>query len=259
MTYYVNPPPSASRFGFFTCVYCGKTGAKSGYFQKYCDPCAREHKKGKYCAPEPDVARAYTKRARTRTMQTGIAISARHSRSIVAPCEHEPQLEWIVRIGVPFTYAASKNSLYTLSGGDHVALKKGARAFRDGLAFQMKAAIAGQKIVQNKLWVEIFVQKTSHKGDAINVLDSVCDALKIGIGLDDRWFCIRRIDWEIVKHEPMIYVGIGQEAVEDAQACSSCGRILPFSAFGANRSGKNGVGRNCKDCRRGNTNVERAA
>lgn len=102
--------------------------------------------------------------------------------------------------------------------------------------------------MQNRVWLDILVQKPNQRGDAVNFVDLICDAAKSAIGIDDRWFSIRRLDWQIVKDDPKIYIGIGQEDVPAVQACSSCGRLLPFSEFHKNTRLQNGVSRNCKEC-----------
>jgi hypothetical protein len=120
----------------------------------------------------------------------------------------------------------------------------------------MQSALRGRDIKQNKLWIDLFVQKPDARGDAVNLVDLVCDALKKAAGVDDRWFSIRHLDWEIVKVNPQIFVGLGQEEVSDVQACSCCGRLLTFDAFGKRKSNKSGIGRVCYECRR---SVDRGA
>lgn len=58
------------------------------------------------------------------------------------------------------------------------------------------------------------------------------------------------VDWQIVKENPQIYIGVGQEDVGDVMVCSSCGRLLPLSQFPSHHKGQMGVSRNCKDCSR---------
>jgi Holliday junction resolvase RusA-like endonuclease len=150
---------------------------------------------------------------------------------------------------MPFSYAASKNRIYTMRAGGHVAMRRSATEYKDAITLLIQSKLRDIKIRQNKLWVDIFVQKDNHKGDAVNVVDLVCDAVKVAVGLDDRWFSLRRVDWEIVKHDPRLFIGIGQEAVDDVQACSCCGRLLPFPAFNKKASTKIGVERVCRECR----------
>jgi uncharacterized Zn finger protein (UPF0148 family) len=166
-------------------------------------------------------------------------------------------LAWYTQIAVPFSYAGSKNHIYQMTGR-HVTLRSESRAYRQAISLQLKAALRGTQLVQNKVWLSIFVQKPDHRGDAVNVVDLVCDAVKDAIGIDDRWFCIKRLDWEISKTEPSLYIGVGQEVGAPVQACSSCGRLLPFGEFGKKSSNVSGVDRNCSACRSA-TNAKRWA
>jgi hypothetical protein len=238
--------------GQVKCVKCGVVVQRKSPMHRYCEPCSatqdRERKtKWQREHPRKTAPDAYPRR-RSRTLQRGAEINAEQAGSISGG--DEPQLQWLVRVSVPFSYAGSKNHIYNLWGGGHVALRRESKGFRAQISAAIGNAIAGRALVQNKLWVDIHVQKPNHKGDAINFVDLVCDAIKDASGLDDRWYSIRRVDWEVVKTEPMLYVGIGQEFVEDAQVCSSCGRVLPLQMFSSNRSNKRGVARNCKDCSR---------
>ncbi len=160
-------------------------------------------------------------------------------------------LEWLVRIQIPFDWAASKNHIYALRNRGHVALRQEAIAYRDMIGWKIKQALGTQRVINNKVWIDIFIQKPNQKGDAVNFVDLICDSIKRVIGVDDRWYSLRRVDWEIAKHDPRIFIGIGQEAVVDAIACSSCGRLLPLDAFPRNRNSAIGVSRNCRECRRG--------
>ena len=77
----------------------------------------------------------------------------------------------------------------------------------------------------------------------------MCDAIKKAIKIDDRWFCIRRLDWEIIKTNPKLYVGVGQTSNEDVRICSYCGRILPLDRFIKDNKNRLGVRRECNECR----------
>lgn len=120
---------------------------------------------------------------------------------------------------------------------------------RDELTLRIRSAFSGKKVAHNKVWIAIFAQKPNHRGDAVNLIDLVCDAIKDAIGIDDRWFCLRQVDWQITKKEPEIYVEIGQTSDVDSQPCSSCGRILSLDKFNKRKSNKLGVDRNCRECR----------
>ncbi|MCC6581542.1 MAG: hypothetical protein IT440_13990 [Phycisphaeraceae bacterium] len=69
-------------------------------------------------------------------------------------------------------------------------------------------------------------------------------------GLGTARFYIRRLDWEVVKDNPRLFVGVGQDRGEDCQVCSYCGQITTLSEFNVARNKPLGVGRECKSCRR---------
>jgi hypothetical protein len=71
---------------------------------------------------------------------------------------------------------------------------------------------AGVTFEKAKIWLDIMVEKANHRSDAINTIDILCDGLKKGIGIDDRWFSIARLDWCLVKdRRPVVRVRVFQE------------------------------------------------
>lgn len=170
-----------------------------------------------------------------------------------------PDLIWQVSITVPFSYAASKNHLYTMRSRGHVALRRESRAIRDEVTIRLRAALAGRRVAHNKLWIDILVQKPDHRGDAVNVVDLVCDAIKAAVPVDDRWFCLRRVDWEIAKDSPQMYLKVGQASDQDCQVCSHCGQIRPFAAFAMRKHSRLGIDRICRVCRQHGRRLARAA
>jgi Holliday junction resolvase RusA-like endonuclease len=157
---------------------------------------------------------------------------------------------WMAAFKIPFSFALSKNHVWSMArGGGHVFKREQARKYQDFIALKAKECTRGLTIYRNKIWIDLFVQKPNHKGDAINIVDSVCDGLKVGLGIDDRWFCIRQLDWEIAKDDPQVFVKIFQRDCFDALACSHCGRILAMEHFGKKKSSKLGVDRACRVCR----------
>jgi hypothetical protein len=163
-----------------------------------------------------------------------------------------PELAWLIRIAIPFRYAASKNHLYAMRSLGHRALRRESRDMRDEITLAFKTALSSSPvhIRQNKIWIDIFVEKPNHKGDAINVVDLVCDGIRNALPVDDRWFSIRRLDWAIAKNNPRLFIGIGQEEVENVQACSTCGHLLDFACFSHHKHNLNGIDRTCKECRK---------
>lgn len=181
--------------------------------------------------------------------EAGRTANAATAESITWDAQTGPELLWMARVAVPFSYAMSKNALYRMVPQGHVYLRREAQSKRDQIAAMIRAAISEHRVAHNKVWLDILVQKPNHKGDAVNVVDTVCDAVKRAIPVDDRWFCIRRLDWQVVKERPQLIIGVGQDSAEDCQVCSFCGVIKPFESFGRQRSSHLGVARVCKQCR----------
>lgn len=238
------------------CEACGKPCERRNQVQRYCRACSaiknqerktrwgREHAK-----PVPPEVRAKRLAARAARMrQVGETLTEPSSISWMAD-RPEPSLAWFVRVAVPFSYRMSKNAIWSNSGRGHVFLRAEARSHRHALSASIRAAMGDREIKQNRVWLDVLVEKPDHKGDAVNVVDLVCDAAKDAIGLDDRWFSIRRLDWSVVKKEPRLFVGLGQEAVEDVIVCGYCGRMLPVERFSKHAGNPLGRARVCQECR----------
>ncbi|NRA37013.1 MAG: RusA family crossover junction endodeoxyribonuclease [Planctomycetes bacterium] len=183
--------------------------------------------------------------------EAGILANRIHVKKCDYLIEQPPRpLLWKRHISVPFSYAVSKNNMYAFRGHGRVGIKRESRACRNHITRAMQAALRDQRVAHNKVWIEILVQKPNHKGDAVNVIDLVCDALKDAMPVDDRWYCIRVLDWHIVKENPRLHITIGQTTDEDAQVCSCCGLIKTLDQFSKSKSHPLGVGYKCLSCRR---------
>lgn len=226
------------------CQRCGVQAPRRGPVQKYCVPCsdARNQERNKRAV-------AQRKSAKSAIIARGMETSKANKTSLTWADQEGPCLDWVVRVAVPFMYAASKNHIYAINAKGHVALRQEAKAYRAALALTLQSRLRKIKIGHKKLWIDIFVEKSSHQGDAVNVIDLVCDAIQDATGLNDRWYCIRRLDWSVSKHEPRLIVGIGQESGPDVQICSYCGRALSFDKFNKHKGNPLGIGRECKECR----------
>jgi len=242
----------------FDCDECGAEIATTHATQRYCRPCSETRQlryKAEWAKENPQQYDPVKRQEQSRAKRAErLAAGAKRTEqvSIAWPAERdEPELAWFARIEHPFGYHMSKNAIWRSVGRGHVYLRQEAREARDALTAQIRRVAKDCNIVTHRLWVDMFVVKPNHRGDAINVIDFVCDALKDGIGLDDRWYSIRRLDWSVSRENPRVYIGFGQEvgAVE-SQVCSYCGNILPLDSFGQNRASKTGRGRTCKGCTR---------
>lgn len=228
------------------CIACNKTTPRRGAMQKYCPE----------CSDNQDLTRRRGAAARDRSQSAiiarGIELSKASARqSLLEKAPFVADDGWMVAFKIPYSPAASKNFTWSLAAqhGGHVFKRQMARQYQDAVALKVKAAVKEFEVFENKIWIELFVQKPSHKADAINVVDSICDGIKVGLGLDDRWFCIRQLDWEIAKHNPQIHISIYQRDAFHVRACSHCGRLLALDNFGKKKGARLGVDRVCRECR----------
>lgn len=241
------------------CRECGMRVAARGPGQRYCEVCSerRDMLRKRLWARDhpPSVAQSarnveHAKRRIELAREAGALINQKEKQSIAWYDSEGPDLLWQIRVAIPFSYAASKNHIYALRKAGHVALRRESRAKREEIVLIIRQSLRNHRVVHNKVWIDIMVQKPDHRGDAVNVIDLVCDALKDALEVDDRWFCIRRLDWEVVRADPKLFIGIGQDSDRDCQVCSYCGQIKELSEFNANKHNSLGVGRECKQCRR---------
>lgn len=234
--------------GLLACADCGEECVRNGPTQRYCRPCSTKRdiaRKGLY---QNEKGKQAFDEKRAKWLVHGKAISREERLSLISSLPQQPNLLWHTRVAVPFSWAGSKNQLFATTRTGHTFLREEGRYYRSLLTQKIRETVDVENVRQNKLWVDIYVQKPNHKGDAANFLDMVCDAIKDAIPLDDRWYSIRSIDWQICKDEPMLYVGLGQDSRLDVQACSSCGRLMEYHFFQKNRATPNGVTRVCREC-----------
>lgn len=235
------------------CFSC-PTEIKAPYnLQKYCAPCAqkinwarknewgRKHQKETWAKRKDVVAGQLTQRRKILS-DAGAAESIKSAKNILWDSNQRPDLVNVVKMKVPFTWALSKNYQWSYRRQGYVYLRTEAKAARECIIQSLKMKDHG--FVQGKVWVDICVQKTEHKGDAVNFVDAICDAVKKGIGIDDRWFSLGLVDWQIVKKDPFIIISIGQEYTEPHQVCCYCGAIKHRDQF----MGKKTIGRECRAC-----------
>jgi Holliday junction resolvase RusA-like endonuclease len=227
----------------FECRGCGKTVLRKSPMHRYCVECSnRKHNENRGLG-EPATKGSQ----RSLDVLRGEQINAA-TRQTLPDMAERPDYEWLIRYSVPFTYAASKNAIWAMRAGGHVYMRQQARSFRNELIAATNRALEGRRVFNNKVWIRLHCEKPNHRGDAINVIDAVADALKEAAGVDDRWFCIDRVDWSIVKSDPRLYVSIAQAEAWDATVCSHCGRILPTETFPPKKGTKTGRDRVCTDC-----------
>lgn len=167
----------------------------------------------------------------------------------------------VINIKVPWSGSYSKNVILGRGiAGKRVFLKQAAKNLKLEIGLLLRSEMRKKRIrfVEDKIWLDIFVQKpNAGAGDAINVLDLVADGISEGIGVDDRWFCIKSLDWAVIKKDPMIYIEIGQADDIPKRICSYCGIIRKLEEdFNINKSDIRGHSRICKMCIKTNRKVE---
>lgn len=226
---------------------CGETFIGARRDAPRCPKCRHERKKER---GRNWGARNYVRRDRYPDLSDPRVLSDGERQNIAWYSDGPPDLLWQITLAIPYSSHMSKNKLLgrTRSG---VYMRKEAHdqqgvvmtAFADALRLSQRT------VVRAKLWIDIFVQKPNHYSDAVNVVDSICDALKAATNLDDRWFSISRLDWEVVTDDPFIFIGIGQDTEENHGICQYCKRMLPFSMFRKSTTGRNGTTGRCIECR----------
>jgi Holliday junction resolvase RusA-like endonuclease len=233
------------------CQECGITTPRRAAVQKFCPPCSSAKDLARKSAwarknPQPsDPAKQI--RRKSKQVEAGKEASLSNRFAFSGPRKIDTDGHREVCLAVPFTWSASKNAIWRTGAGGHVYARQESKTIRQSIAAQIAAMGVGWLI--GRTCVEIQVEKPNHRGDASNMVDLVCDAVKDGIGVDDRWFSIGRVDWSIVKIDPRIIITVSQNFVGEHRACSHCGWIFPLSIFPIHKSGPGGKGRVCKSCK----------
>lgn len=236
------------------CERCGAP-APAHRWARFCRSCSAERDRERarlWARANPQKRNPVTLSLRTARLRAEGAAVSDSVRSPITWFADRPTFApvRILRVSVPFDTSFSKNSIYAVGKGGHIHLRQRQRELREAVTWRVKQHWDGPPWPNRKTYLDILVQKPNHKSDAINVLDSICDALKVAIGVDDRWFCVSRLDWEIVKRDPLIHIGIAVDGTGDMSVCSYCGRVLVLSAFTANRTMAKGISRKCRECSR---------
>lgn len=81
---------------------------------------------------------------------------------------------------------------------------------RDALEAALRSDLVARDVEpprKAKIWIVITVYRADFRSDPINALDFVCDAAKLAIKVDDRWFSAT-VDWEVDRQEPRIEVSV---------------------------------------------------
>ncbi len=245
-------------FGMAECPICHQQFTKRSGGHTYCDVCKPESKRlnmERWLADNPDKKREHSRASAARAYarrEDQVGAISETIKEEAWGLTREVTLLWYVRLQMPFSSAFSKNRIYQKGSENKPFVKSSAgRAASDEVIIRARNALrlANIRPVEAKVWVDLFVQKAEHRGDAVNVVDLVCDALKVALDVDDRWFSIRRLDWSVVRNDPMLYIGMGQETDRPHKICSICKRCLPFESFPPNKARPDALHNACMECR----------
>jgi hypothetical protein len=124
---------------------------------------------------------------------------------------------WKLTVSLPFDWQWSKNRIWkSIKGKPGKYLAPHARQRRDALATLIRAELTRKHITpwKGKLWLALHVEIPNHRGDPINCLDLVADAVQDGTGINDRWFWLNRLTWENNSKKSQIMVSCGQYGME---------------------------------------------
>lgn len=115
-------------------------------------------------------------------------------------------------VSIPFTWEWSKNKMWKPKRLGGFYLNPKTKHLIDLLVYKVRSEKNLNKALfakNKKVYLSIYAEMENHRGDALNLVDTICDALKQGIGTDDRWFAIKSLDWEI-KKAGKIFIDIEQ-------------------------------------------------
>lgn len=232
-----------NKFRDVVCAECQRVFITKEGRKLFCDPCGIQRR-----CKRSKAEQKLTGHARWGSLREIAERRAEDSPSLAAAFATHPVFRWVAITSIPYTPNVSKNRRWSSNGQGFVFLTQAVREFQANLVEHIRECVKDLPVKNAKVWLSIFVQKPNHKSDAINSIDTICDAVKKGIGVDDNWFCIDRVDWEIQKHDPHIYLKIAQESACDMLACSSCGVVSAADTFPPKKNGPFGRSRVCREC-----------
>lgn len=125
----------------------------------------------------------------------------------------------------------NKNVRYA-RGRRNVFISAPARQAQKDTVAAIKLAVeaGGRQWHQTKTWLEITIRKPNRFHDPINLLDYLADAIQDGTGVNDVWFAVSSLEWEI-SPDAGVDIRVWQEGEEDERICGGCFRILPETDF----------------------------
>jgi len=113
------------------------------------------------------------------------------------------------KIVYPYEPYLNKNSMHPL-GDAKLGYVSRAKKAMDGISFLIRPPFYGYRWNNNRIKVTITVYRPQENIDPHNFETSICDAIKVGIGVDDCEFdvsCIGKVD----KENPRIVIEVEQD------------------------------------------------
>lgn len=116
----------------------------------------------------------------------------------------------LATVSCTYSSALSKNARLAKSFRGRIYIKPEAKAAEAVLHGELTQGLQGVKLYTNRIYLDLMIHKPRNTVDAINFLDAVADVLKKVIGVDDKWYSVKCIDWTLSKDDPKIVVKLYQ-------------------------------------------------
>jgi hypothetical protein len=123
----------------------------------------------------------------------------------------------IATVTCTYSSALSKNARLKRSFRGRLYIAPAAKAAEKVLESELTTGLKGVKMYQNRIYLDIQVNKSRNTVDALNFVDAVADCLKRVIGVDDKWYGIKALDWTLNKTNPSIIIKLYQPERKDAK------------------------------------------
>ena len=111
-------------------------------------------------------------------------------------------------ITVPYSMALSKNVSHGYGHG-RVYVSRETKAEMDAISYMLRPKFYGYEWTDGKIYVRIKVYRPDLRSDPQNFVDTICDAIKAGIGRDDNVYAVS-VDWEFDEDNPRIDIEVEQ-------------------------------------------------
>jgi hypothetical protein len=126
---------------------------------------------------------------------------------------NRPNATRTFRFEIPFVRDISKNRVFfagASKAGAPIMKRRGSvDKIQKAIAFVVSVKVGNEPWPKKtKTWIDVVVQKPDNRSDAHNCVDVLFDGIRDGIGVDDRWFAIGVLDWEVQPMNPNIYVQV---------------------------------------------------